>query len=92
MNKNDRDNRANQMNPNNPKYWKSRGYASGKPSGKSKNRPQTKTVIIRESRPRNAGYACPICGRRGALTALDSYGFQMQCGWCNGRFFNHNRR
>ena len=47
MNKKARDNRANQLNPNNPAYWKSRQGNKKKSSGGSNN--QSKSVTTRKS-------------------------------------------
>ena len=79
MNKKARDNRANQMNPNNPAYYKSR--QGNHSNGKSK----TKVVHHHHHHGNNnMGFRCECCGKAGALTAA-GYGW-MRCGYCGGIF------
>ena len=79
MNKKARDNRANQLNPNNPAYYKSR----------QGNQPKSKTKVVHHHHHHNhggsnQGFACKRCGKRGKLTAI-GYGW-MRCGYCGGEF------
>lgn len=82
MNKKARDNRANQMNPNNPAYYKSRQGSNSK--GKSK----TKVVHHHHHHNKNNGFRCKCCGKAGKLYSVgtDSWGYTiMACGYCGGR-------
>ena len=78
MNKKSRNNRANQMNPNNPEYWRSRGLQVPR-------RNKVK-VIVKKSHPKgNLGFACKLCGRRGKLSACNNSCY-MFCEYCRGIF------
>lgn len=70
MNKQQRDLRSRQMNPNNALYYKSRM------GNKKKSSP----------RPRgNLGFRCKLCGRAGKLyVSHESYFKYMNCGYCGG--------
>lgn len=77
MNKKARDNRANQMNPNNPAYYKSR----------QGNKSVSRTQVIHHHHNHgrgNQGFACKLCGKRGKLT--HAYLDYMRCGYCWGTF------
>lgn len=81
MNKKARDNRANQMNPNNPAYYKSR----------QGNKQKTKTKVVHHHHHHNhggnnQGFACPCCGKRGSLMSSDYYVGYMHCGHCGSEF------
>ncbi len=83
MDKKSRDNRSNQLNPNNPAYYKSREGNGQK-------------VIVVKQKPRstnsNVGFACPLCGKRGNFKAIytgwdwDGDYNTMKCGYCGGQF------
>ena len=82
MNKKARDNRANQMNPNNPAYYKSR----------QGNKQKTKTKVVHHHHhhnhgSKNQGFACPCCGKRGKLSAWSFVGGDMYCGHCGSTFW-----
>lgn len=83
MNKKARDNRANQMNPNNPAYYKSRQ------GNKSKNKNQ---VVHHHHHHHhggnNQGFACPHCGKRGRIHVVPGYNYYMHCGFCGGNFWS----
>ena len=81
MNKKARDNRANQLNPNNPAYYKSR----------QGNQPKATTKIVHHHHHHNhggdnQGFACKLCGKRGKLTA-SAFHNKMRCGYCGGYFY-----
>lgn len=78
MNKKQRDNRANQLNPNNPAYYMSRQI-----SYKNKSKTHTKTVVQHHHHHdlQNLGKPCKICGRRGRIVASGHY---AGCGYCGG--------
>ncbi len=79
MNKKARDNRANQLNPNNPAYYKSRQGSNSK--GKIK----TKVVHHHHHHgDNNLGFKCKCCGKAGKLIS-DGYGW-MRCLYCMGIF------
>ena len=84
MNKKARDNRANQMNSNNPAYYKSRQGSNSK--GKSK----TKVVHHHHhhNNNKNIGFRCKCCGKAGKLYSVDDRcGWSiMRCGYCGGQF------
>ena len=79
MNKKARDNRANQMNPNNPAYYKSR-------QGNKK-----KTNVVHHHHHhhhggKNQGFACKVCGKRGKISSV--YGTSwVRCGYCGAEFW-----
>ena len=83
MDKKSRDNRANQMNPNNPAYYKSRQGSTSKP--------QVKVVHhVSSHSGGNQGFACRLCGKKGKLSSTGrSVGSEvlMRCGYCNGTFW-----
>ena len=93
MTKSQRDNRANQLNPNNIAYYKSRmaSTSPNKSNNKSanKNIHNNKTVknvtnVYHTHTQNNLGYKCPLCGRAGGLeTAM--FG-KMRCKHCGGKF------
>ena len=75
MNKKARDNRANQMNPNNIAYYKSRmGNFSA---------PKTKVVHHHHHHHNGKAFTCPFCGRQGTLrtTFLGS----IKCNYCGSK-------
>ena len=83
MNKKARDNRANQMNPNNPAYYKSR----------QGNQPKSKTKVIHHHHHHNhggnnQGFACPRCGKYGKIHVVPGYSTYMSCGFCGGKFWS----
>lgn len=64
------------MNPNNPAYYKSR----------QGNKSKTKTKVVHHHHHhnhggKNQGFACPCCGKRGALSSGYTSGY-MYCGHC----------
>lgn len=94
MDKKARDNRANQLNPNNEAYYKSR--MGNKNSNKSKtnsqkNHQQNHSTKVyhnhyHQSKPdNNLGRRCPLCGRAGKLT-VGMFGYKMHCGYCGGSY------
>ena len=85
MNKKARDNRANQMNPNNKAYWKSRS------NNYSNNRSRSNNYSNR-TRSGNLGKPCRICGRRGKLevhfTGVSwEAKYYVKCGYCGGTWW-----
>ena len=91
------DNRANQLNPNNPAYYKSRMGNSQKKNNQQESQEQSKTIIIHPHHTYNAkkptnsqSRPCPLCGCSGRLRATGKHRFgqaQMRCGSCSGKFF-----
>ena len=97
------DNRANQLNPNNPAYHKSRMGNDHKKNttqnNKSRKKNNQKTIVLHHHHHHNNGAPknangqtreCPLCGGKGNLRAT---GFnlcseaELRCGFCNGTFF-----
>ena len=87
MDKKARDNRANQLNPNNPAYHKSRTGGAKKHSGGSK-KSRNKTTIVHHHHHggNNAGFRCKCCGKAGKLTSIYGSSY-MRCGFCGGSFW-----
>lgn len=91
------DNRANQLNPNNPAYYKSRMGNSQKKNSNQNNKNNQKTVVIHHHHNYNAkkpvngqSRPCHLCGCSGRLHATGKHRFgqaQMRCGSCGGTFF-----
>lgn len=94
------DNRANQLNPNNPAYYKSRmgnDYKKHTPqNNKSYKYNNQKTVVVHHhnhSAPKTVNgqsRPCPLCGGKGNLYATGKHRFgqaQLCCRFCNGTFF-----
>lgn len=75
MNKKQRDNRANQLNPNNKAYYQSR-QSNQKKKGAGQN-----VVHHHHHDSNNLGKPCKICGRRGKIRA--GYYF-AHCDYCGG--------
>ena len=83
------DNRANQLNPNNPAYHKSRM------SSNNNRKNQQKVIVIHHNHTskKNASdqtRVCPLCGCRGRLLATGAHGFgkaELYCRSCEGKFF-----
>ena len=96
LNKQQRDNRANQMNPNNIAYYKSRmggttkkqnsgNYNQQKKSTKNNYMTNNKNIkVVHVHQPKNEGYCCPICGKPGGLHST-MFG-SMKCSHCGSRF------
>ena len=94
------DNRANQLNPNNPAYHKSRmgntqSNKNKNHSNNHKNNNQPKTIVIHHhhnNKPKNNNgqtRSCEICGGKGRLSVIGTGLFgkvQMRCGYCGGTF------
>ena len=96
MDKKARDNRANQLNPNNPAYYKSRMGNTKKSSGGGKKVSHSSTTIVHHHHHNNTsspvntniGFRCKLCGKAGRLTAGRSILGRkiMRCGFCKGSF------
>ena len=93
MNKQQRDNRANQMNPNNIAYYKSR-MGNSAPKSKQNHKQNTKSahytqntknvkVVHVHNHDQNLGFRCPVCGRAGGLSTTL---FGMKCSHCGSHF------
>ena len=85
MNKKARDNRANQLNPNNPAYYKSR-------SGNKKKHSSGGSTVVHHHHHHgggnNIGFRCQCCGKAGKLRS--AYGSSyMTCGYCGGSFWTN---
>ena len=81
MNKKAIDNRANQLNPNNPAYYKSRQGSNSK--GK------TKTKVVHHHHhhhhgDNNLGFKCKCCGKAGKLISLGNG--RIMCLYCTEIF------
>ena len=102
MNKQQRDNRANQMNPNNIAYYKSRMGNTPKKQTNTKsnqkkssnhytsNTKNVKVVHVHNNHNhtnQNLGYRCPVCGKAGGLHTTM---FGMKCDHCGGRFSKYD--
>jgi len=90
------DNRANQLNPNNSAYYKSR-MGNAQKKNKQNNKNNQKTVVVHHHHNHTSSKAtsgqsrpCPLCGCRGNLYATGKHRFgqaQMCCRSCSGTFF-----
>ena len=83
MDKKSRDNRANQLNPNNPLYYKSRGSKTAQPKKSASPHPAKNT------NSGNKGKPCKLCGKAGKLRCTDTISSEarMVCGYCGGSFW-----